>query len=338
MKKKRVWIIFAVSLAVLLPASVYVMENFLDTKTGFYSDGGVKAGILSACTAAAAIIMAVLAYADSAESRYQPSSSTAAAAFCAFTGVFIVVQSVSAFAGQSGFTAGTASYYILSVLGLPTGAVFLVTAYDLASGTQKLAKHPIFALLPSVWGCMYLIMLFILYAAVVNSFSSAYNTCTAALVLLFMFSQAKFFTGVESEGSRKRIYTFGMPAAFLALINGISACILYFSGKGTPDTLPIGFQMLNILAGAYIISFLASQKPSGESLAAADVQSTGGANPGGEVSEAAVLSSPASEADCAESAPLPAQGTGDLTESCVKFLSAAYPSSEKFAPVQKSPF
>lgn len=343
MKKKRVWIIFAVSLVAALSASTYIMMNFFDTKTWSYSDGGVKAGIFSICIAAAAILMAVLSYADSAEAAYKPINSAVTAAFCAFAGAFILVQSVSAFTVFDGSSAGSAAYRIFSIFGFPAGLVFLASAYDFASGTQKLFRHPLFALLPSIWGCVYLIMLFITYAAVANSFSGIYNTSTAALLLLFLFSQAKFITGIESEKSGKRIFIFGIPAAFLALITGISSCIVYFSGKGAPDILPIGLQMLNILMGVYIISFLAAQKypgakiSAGEGQHAAEPQKTEELAPNVKQAEPLVVKSggkvtESTQGNCSGAL------TDDMMGSYIKFLSAAYPSAEKFADIKSSPF
>lgn len=348
MKKKRVWIILAVSLAAALPAIIYVMMNFLDAKTGFYSDGGIKAGIISIFIAAAAVLMAVLSYTDSAEAAYKPINNALTAAFCALTGVFILVQSISAFTALGGFSASTAAYCVFSVFGFPAGVVFLSAAYDSASGTQKLSKHPIFALLPSIWGCMYLIMLFITYAAVVNSFSGIYNTCTAAILLLFMFSQAKFITGIESEKSGRRIFIFGIPAAFLALTTGISNCIVYFSGKGTSDILPIGLQMLNILMGVYIISFLAAQKHSGLQISGDEKQSAVEPQENEEIASNVKQAEPnvvknygtCLNAEAAETDPVipDANQTGDMMTSYIEFLNAAYPSTEKFTDIKSSPF
>lgn len=348
MKKKRVWIIFAVSLVAALSATIYVMMNFLDAKTGFYADGGIKESIISVCIAAAAILMGVFSYTDSAESAYKPLNNAMTAAFAALTGVFILVQSVSSFTALDGSSAGIVAYRIFSVFGLPAGIAFLFAAYDFASGTEKLRKHPVFALFPSIWGCMYLIMLFITYAAVVNSFSGIYNTCTAALLLLFMFSQAKFITGIENEKSGRRIFTFGIPAAFFALTVGISSCIVYFSGKGTSDTLPIGLQMLNILMGIYIISFLAAQKRAGtqisscEKQALAEEQKIDDVSPNVKQAEPVVIKNTDNRAGINDTNTENPSSDGsqntDMMESYIKFLVAAYPSAEKFADSKKSPF
>lgn len=260
MKRKRAWIVLAVALVAVTAAKIYSMTNFLDFKTGFYTDGGIIAGAVLTVAAAAVILMAVLCNFDcEPQDGYTPAKSALTAAFCALTGVFVLIQSFIGLTSDS-VSGNQTVYRVFSAAGILAGIVFMVSAYDLASGTQILKKRPILALIPSIWGCICLIMLFIAYAAMVNFLESVYHTFTVAFLLLFLFAQAKLFTGIESEKSWKKIYIFGLPAAFLAFVTGIPNCVMYFSGKGSADLFPIGLQMVNILMGAYILAFLAAQR------------------------------------------------------------------------------
>ena len=61
-----------------------------------------------------------------------------------------------------------------------------------------MGMHPLIALLPAVWGCICLVLLFISYTAVVNVSENVYDMFSVVLLLLFLFAQAKLFAGVDS--------------------------------------------------------------------------------------------------------------------------------------------
>jgi hypothetical protein len=51
-------------------------------------------------------------------------------------------------------------------------------AYDFAVGSRIVGNRPFLALLPSVWGCFFLVVMFITYSAIVNLPENVYHTFT----------------------------------------------------------------------------------------------------------------------------------------------------------------
>ncbi|MVB11272.1 hypothetical protein CAFE_19800 [Caprobacter fermentans] len=255
---KRAWIAFLGTLVLVLPIRIFSMLRYLNPQTGFYSDGGKSVAAASILLVAGAFLTAYFSSRDGrAEISAAPLRNVVAAVLGAVAGIFVLVQSVVGLTAGF-FGEGQIFYQIFCGAGILTGAVLMLTAYDLATGLRKIGSHPLLALIPSVWGCLYLVVLFIAYSAVVNLAEDVYHTFTVVFLLLFLFTQAKLFTGIESTKSGKMIYMVGLPAALIALATGIPSSIQFFAAGITAGVVSIGMHMANIALAFYIVAFLSA--------------------------------------------------------------------------------
>ena len=255
---KRAWLAFAATLVLVLPARIYTVLRYLDPQSGFYSGGGKWVAAVSVVLALGSAAAAFYGWRDSeAEIRVggEPFRSVPAAAFGALAGVFVLVQSV---VGLGSFETGEGLLFfrIFSGVGIFAGAALLATAYGLATGQRVIGTHPLAALVPTIWGCLFLVFLFILDSSAVNQAENVYHTFTVVFLLLFLFTQAKLLTGIESAKSGKLIYAAGLPAVLLAFSTGIPSCVQFFAAGRTPGAVPIGLHMANIVLAFYIAAFL----------------------------------------------------------------------------------
>lgn len=319
MSKKSAWIILAAMLVVTLPARLSQILFYMDRKTGFYSDGGVLTAVVSAGLAVGAIAVAVLCYTDRGRPKsYQPIRSIPAAVLGILAGLGLVIESVFGLmdgsSGQIHFM-----YMILSVFGILTGIVFMLTAYDFSVGENRFGKYPILALVPPVWGCVSLVALFITYVAVANVSENIYNTFTVIFILLFLFAQAKLLAGVENQRSSRLIYVFGMPAILLSLVTGISGAVSYFIGANPVGYFPVGLHFVNVLLALYIFAFLLAVRKLPDEEPAGEEQ---------EIRSSEVTSEPSEVRPPELIEP----------EKCLELLAREYKSAEQFSEQTPSPF
>ncbi|HBT91830.1 MAG TPA: hypothetical protein DEB16_08315 [Ruminococcaceae bacterium] len=307
---KRAWIVFAVTAAYIVPTRIWAMFRFADPKTGFYTDGGWTVGILSVFLAVCAAAILVL----SARSRLpgasgEPMRSVPAAISGAAAGVAVALQSAVSLAVPAA-DAGALDW-IFALCGILAAAALLTAAYGFASGGAPLRRLPVLALMPSVWGCLGMVLLFIRYAATVNRLENLYHTCTAAFLLLFLFSQAKLLTGIDSAKSGRRVFGYGLAAATLTAATAVPNLALYFSGRGTLGLFPTGLHAANLFLAAYALCYLAAAgrragAPAAFPAAREDAPAEG--RPGGEETD----------------------GEPDVLKSCADFLNSRYGWEEKF--------
>lgn len=313
---KKAWIAFAVTLAVVLPLRIYAMTGLFDSKTGFYTDGGRWIAVVSIILILGIVATAFFSSGKGKEKMpVMPVRNAGVGALAALGGIFLLIQSVvglvSGYGGDN-----KAIYIIVSLVGIPAGGAVMTAAYDFASGETTLRKHPLFALIPSVWGCLLLVYLFVTYAAMINLVENVYTTFTVVFLLLFLFTQAKLFTGVESGKAAGQIYPFGFSAALLMLATAVPQCVLVFSGKNSQGMLPVGISMTAIVLAFYILTYLAAQWKNRMSAEKKWKES------------AMQAEAPVSEADKTEEGLL----------NCLEFLTEAYEGKEKFLQKADSPF
>lgn len=255
-KRKYAWMVLAIGAVVVLPLRLYESLFLLEPKTGFYSDGGkasLVTAVLMAVFAAAAAVIGVRGGQPLAVKYRVRSIPTAVCS--AFAGALLLIVSAG---GLVAPPQGDSSviYRIFSASGIAAGVVFLMQSYGFSTGLSLLEKHPVAALLPSAWGCFGMMVLFVEFSAVVNSADNAYYTGTAIFLLLFLFSQAKMFTGVESEKSGKLIYAAGFPAVLLSLATSVPGIVLFAAGESGESILRIGLYAVNFLLACSIVFYL----------------------------------------------------------------------------------
>lgn len=259
---KRAWIAFLVTLILVLPLRLVAVLQYLNPQTGFYSDGGKLVGFASIVLLVGLVVTAYFVNRGTVRNHgTELLKDVPAAVLGAVAGVFVLIQSVIGLG--TGFLAeGQIFYKIFSFLGILAGIVLMATAYDFATGFRTIASRPLLALIPSIWGCFYLVVLFISYSAVVNLVEDVYHTFTVVFLLLFLFTQAKLLTGIENAKSGKMIYMVGLPAAMFSLVTGVPSCIQYFRVGETAGVVSIGMHMMGIVLAFYILAFLfAFQRP-----------------------------------------------------------------------------
>jgi hypothetical protein len=325
MKIKNAWIVFAVTLLITLPLRLYQICFLSEEGTGFYTDGIRTTAIISSVLAVGAALMIMMSAMDRrSRAPYSPIRSIPAAAFGILTGVGVIAGCVTTLFGIESLQSQLA-YTALTVLGVFAGIVLILAGSNFAAGKNTFENQPLLALVPSVWGCACLVAMFIRFVAVVNVAENIYDTFTVIFILLFLFHQAKLLARIDDEKSGKMIYMFGIPAALMALLTGISGTVKQVVHVTRQGLFPSGFYPANILFALYILFFLAAVSKNSVVRVSADIQefvrepaqtAEGGAAEGGTEEENAALPQ----------------------ESCVEYLTRIYGSDICFFNHTNSPF
>ena len=256
MNRKSAWIVLAVAVLISLPTRLYQIFFLADRNTGFYTDGGTTTGIISICFTVGVVLIVIMCIMDKQDSKvYHPIRNIPAAVLTVLAGLGLVIESLVSL-GTSSLEPNYFMYMILSLFGILAGAVLILTAYDFAVGQNHFSRFPLLALMPTLWGCVCLVALFITCVPVVNVSENIYDAFTVIFLLLFLFSQAKMLSGVENVKSGRLVYIFGIPAIFLTLVTGVSGSAMLFAGVEQAGTFPSGLHLVNFLMALYIFSFL----------------------------------------------------------------------------------
>lgn len=319
MKIKNAWIVFAVTLLITLPLRLYQLYFLSEKDTGFYTDGIRTTVIISSVLAVGAALMIMMSAMDRrGRAAYSPVRSIPAAVFGILTGLGVILECVASLFGIESLQSQI-TYAVLTILGIFAGIVLILSGSNFAAGKNTFEQQPLLALVPSIWGCACLVALFISFVAVVNVAENIYDTFTVIFILLFLFHQAKLLARIDDEKSGKMIYMFGLPAALMALLTGISGFAQQFMGVTRSGLFPAGFYPVNILFALYILFFLAADSKSFAVRVSVDIH------------EFVKEDKPAEKGEEEQNA-VPCQ------ESCLAYLTKAYDSDIRFFDHTISPF
>lgn len=277
MKIKPVWIVFLAALFLALPARIYQLFFLLDVKEDTYKYGGLSSAIILSLLGLSILLILILSYVNkSAPEEYKPVKSVPTAAFCALTGAAIIFHAFVSMADTKeeantalsiiGSATGSGQLYamrvFLSLFGIMAGLVILITAYNFLQGVNMFHHFPLVALVPSLWGCVNLAVLFVTDTASVNVAENAFDMFTVIFTLLFLFSQSRLFAGIDVKKNMKSAYMFGLPCILLALVTSVSGVAFSFYRKVSFTSLSMSSYLMNICMAIYIILFLISTQRS----------------------------------------------------------------------------
>ncbi len=268
MSMKHAWTVFFAALIVALPMRLYQLFVLMEEDTGFLTGGALTTTILAVVLLAA---FAAIAVASMGSKRmpigYAPLRSIPTAVLSGLTGALLLFDSIGnifTYSAQlsevskkmENTTPAAVIGLAMSIIGIAAAVAIFLAAYGFATGTNPLGMHPLVALLPSVWGCVLLVLLFISYTAVVNVSENVYDMFSVVLLLLFLFAQSKLFVGIENAKSGRMIYAAGLPAVLMAFLTSIPTLLMAAMGRTVPGLFPAGLHLVNLCMACYILSFL----------------------------------------------------------------------------------
>ena len=275
---KHAWTVFLVTLVLVLPARVYQLLFLLDAKKNTYKDGGMSTTVILSVLALSTILIIIMCYKNKhAPKEFQPIKNVPTAIICALTGAAVIFHSFASMAEVKenaaqttlsiiGAAAGSAQLQamrvFLSFFGILAGLVILITAYNFLQGVNMFHHFPLVALVPPLWGCINLAVLFVTDTASVNVAENAFDMFTVIFTLLFLFAQSRLFAGIDVEKNTKSVYMFGLPCIVLALVTSLPGGLFTVLGKDTASSLSTSSHIVNLCMAVYIILFLFSMQRS----------------------------------------------------------------------------
>lgn len=272
LKLKLAWIVFFITLLIALPFRFYQLFFRMDQKNTFYTDGGLSSIIMFSLFAVSLVIVIIMFLGvKNAPNEYKPIKNILLALVCALTGVGIIFHSFWSLIHPQTYTEefsisiiGSAAssgvlqtmQMVLSIFGILAGLIVLITAFNFFAGINIYRNFPVVALIPSLWGCVSLAVLFVTNTGVVNAAENANDMFTVIFTLLFLYIQSRIFAGVDVSKSAKMIYIVGYTGILFAVITSVPGILFYLNGMTTVGSFDFSFHILNLCLAVYMLVFL----------------------------------------------------------------------------------
>ncbi len=246
---------------------VVQMLYFFDYATGFYTDGGLVAGLSLGLPLLAAVVNGVMCF----KSRryfgpYVPRRNALVGGAAVFSGLVLIVSSVlqgiDAFhfwqTGLSGydFAHQKTIYFAFLLASLLFGGVQLYMSVGFFTGQRNLQAVPLLYLAAVAWGIANLILAYVFYAKSSSFVENFFSVISCASLLMSLFYLCKLFAGVDEEGAAKRVFVSGGLAVVLTVTYCFSNLALMLLGRQYVGEAPGPIQLSSLSVALFVLTFL----------------------------------------------------------------------------------
>jgi hypothetical protein len=270
---KPAWIVFLTALILALAGRIYQLFFLYNIKEDTYKYGNLSSIIILSLLALSILLILILCFTKkNAPKEYKPIKNVPTAIICMLTGAAVILNSfvhmmdnkenVSTSLSIVGTAASSGQLYVMQVFlalfGILAGLVILITAYNFLQGVNMFHNFPLVALIPPLWGCISLAVLFVTDTASVDVAENAFDMFTVIFTLLFLFAQSRLFAGIDVEKNTKSVYMFGLPCILLSLVTSVAGAAFGLMHKGYANNMAMTSYLMNFCMAVYVLLFLIS--------------------------------------------------------------------------------
>lgn len=267
---KKSWIVFAVTCVLAIPIRLYQLMNFVDDKTGFFTDGNVTASIVTVVLVLSCVAILIFSRRSGPLAfRFHDFSSLPTVIFGGLAGAVLLITGVLQLGRIASGNDWNGEYWeqapiwvqhpmlyaVLSILAVLAAINLLVLAFGLGRGKNPYVNLPIAALFVPLWSCLDLTVMFVRYTEVVNTIESLYSMFMVIFLLLFLFAQSRFLGGLDDEKSRRLMLGAGSCYSILAMVVTVPNLLMYAMGRGEICSLSLESSVLYLVLALFLQSF-----------------------------------------------------------------------------------
>lgn len=154
------------------------------------------------------------------------------------------------------FTDGMFAQLLQAICGMAACIYIVLVALSYVGEKATYCDYRLLAIMPLFWALFRMVSRFMTKISFTMVSELLLELLMLAFMLLFLMSFARVSAQVNQKGEMKKIVRYGMPAAFLALLIGITRLVCTVGGRA--DLLADGFQfsLADIGFGAFAVAYI----------------------------------------------------------------------------------
>lgn len=273
---KKLFIVLGVSLAITVPIRMYQLFSIIDDRsTGFYDVIDWSVYTLYALLAVFLVLLIVLPTLSGRITASRPVimqhkamgiGSFILAAGIAYDIVFMLItliRSMQAYSSQLGinvlqyiFANGLFAIALEAVCGLLASIYLILFGLSYIDGKTTFREYKLLAIMPLFWAMFRMVFRFMTKISFTRVSDLLFELFMLGLMMLFFMSFARISAQMAGKGEMRRLVKYGLPAAMLAFLIGITRFIVVIGGRG--ELLPdqIGFSLADPAFGVFAVIYM----------------------------------------------------------------------------------
>lgn len=219
MKLKYTWIVFILSILTLVPIKTYIAfrgNNFVIGSIA--SNTSLSIFIIGAIILVLAIIIMSL-FSKNALPAIDMPKNIPCGIFALLSGIFMIISGIFSFLS---FKYNMDTKIVISAIFIVlSGVVFIFISNVHFTSKNILSSMPLLSLLPTIWACVRLMVLFLYHSSVVSGNIDMFDIIASMFLILFFFSHAKLMVYIPGKKLVQRLFAYGMSSVIILLLYNI---------------------------------------------------------------------------------------------------------------------
>lgn len=268
MKLKYTWILFVLSLLVIIPLRLYQISMTSGQIFSIDVNDNLLIGIFIYIMLFFSLIIICMSLLSQPSQNSIPiNKNIFISIILLLLGICIIFQSVEylTYNTPSRSENEKIQLLVMSAFSLVTGVVFVIMSTCYAFKNNRFKKIPLFMLFPTVWLTIRLVFSFVSNTAVSSKNVEMMVVVANGFLVLFFVYNSKIYLFSEDKNIFKMLHAFGMPAIIFSLSYELPTIYeLVFNWENSTRTIEVSL-VINILMSIYIISILIVNRQTGTS-------------------------------------------------------------------------
>lgn len=272
-----------VALLIAVPLRTVQLFTNIEVNTGFFEANDWTVVVMYTVLALAALVLVLLPMFSAKLPASRPvvrqDRCLALAAFVfaaglAYDVIFTVLKTAKILSETSGtvftmlFTEGVLAMLLQALCGAAACVYIVLFALSYVGGNARFSEYKLLAIMPLFWSLFRMVGRFMTKISFTMVSELLIELAMLAFMLLFLMSFARVSAQVNQKGEMKKMICYGLPAAFFALLIGVTRLICTVAGR--TELLADGFAFslgdigFGIFAVVYIFTHMRYGRPASE--------------------------------------------------------------------------
>lgn len=276
-------LVLGAALLAAVPLRMVQLFTNIEQNTGFFIANDWTVAVIYTVLALAALVLVLLPVFSAKLPASRPvvrqDRCLALAAFVfaaglAYDVILTVLKAVNVFSDVSGtaftllFTEGVFAMLLQALCGAAACVYMILFALSYIHGDAHFSEYKLLAIMPLFWTLFRMIGRFMTKISFTMVSELLIELVMLAFMLLFLMSFARVSAQVSQKGEMQKAIRYGLPAAFFALLIGITRLICTVVGKSALLADGFAFSLgdlgFGIFAVAYIVTYMRYGRPASE--------------------------------------------------------------------------
>lgn len=219
MKLKYTWIVFILSILTLVPIKTYIAIKGNDFVIGsIASNTSLSIFIIVTIILVLAIIIMSL-FSKNVIATIDMPKNIFCGIFALLSGISMITSGIFDFLSLSYNM--DAKIVVSAIFIVLSGVIFIFIANIHFTGKNMFVPMPLLSLLPTIWACVRLMVLFLYHSSVVSGNIDMFDIIASMFLILFFFSHAKAMAYVPGKKLLQKLFAYGMSAVIILVLYNV---------------------------------------------------------------------------------------------------------------------